>query len=470
MQGFSQVIKLKIKHLIGGVGSRCFSKMTAQMNQKVAVCQMRATNDKDSNLGQVKNLVEKAKNQGATFVFLPECCDFVGENRQETLRLSETLFGNLVEAYKSLARSQNVWLSLGGLHEISPDAPNPPTKIHNCHVIIDNCGQLVASYRKLHMFDVDTSEFRFRESEVVAQGPGIVMPIDTPIGLLGLQICYDVRFPEVSGILRSQGAQILTYPSAFAYATGLAHWETLLKSRAIENQCYVIAAAQMGFHNKKRRSYGHAMIVDPWGQVLVDCEEKELEVAVIDVDLDKVASVRRNMPCEEHRKMCENIYSRLPLRIHPEIARDFDFGGFAIPKATVFYESAHSFAFTNIRCVVPGHCLIATKRPAKRLSDLTPEEIGDFFNAAVVVQKVLESFYSVSASNVTVQDGKEAGQTVAHVHCHILPRREGDFSYTDKIYSELRRHDSAPVDTNRRPLEEMVAEAEKYRQLLKGTR
>uniref|UniRef100_A0A1B0D5U6 Uncharacterized protein n=2 Tax=Phlebotomus papatasi TaxID=29031 RepID=A0A1B0D5U6_PHLPP len=325
-----------------------------EKSHRVAVCQMQSTNDKDNNFRQVKNLVEKATDGGAKFIFLPECCDFVGENRQETLKLSEPLSGNLIESYKNLARSHNVWLSLGGLHEVPMESSNPPTKIYNCHVVINNSGDLVAAYRKLHMFDVDTPEFRFRESEVVAQGPGIVMPIDTPIGSLGLQICYDIRFPEVSGILRSRGAQILTYPSAFAYATGLAHWETLLRCRAIENQCYVIAAAQMGFHNRKRRSYGHAMIVDPWGKILVDCEEKELDVALVDLDLDKVASVRKNMPCEEHRMKCQNIYSRLPLRIHPESQGGFSFGGFDIPKETVFYESSHSFAFTNIRCVVPG--------------------------------------------------------------------------------------------------------------------
>lgn len=112
----------------------------------------------------------------------------MGENRQETLKLSETLSGKLIESYKNLARTYNVWLSLGGLHEVPLESPNPPTKIYNCHVVINNSGDLVAAYRKLHMFDVDTPEFRFRESEVVAQGPGIVMPIDTPIGSLGLQI------------------------------------------------------------------------------------------------------------------------------------------------------------------------------------------------------------------------------------------------------------------------------------------
>ncbi|GAB0100992.1 Nitrilase and fragile histidine triad fusion protein NitFhit [Sergentomyia squamirostris] len=456
------------RHSLKSILTRSRNTMSSGKSQMVAVCQMRVTNDKKENFNQVKTLVEKAKAQGAKFVFLPECCDFVGENREETLRLSENLSGSLVDSYKKLASANGVWLSLGGVHEVSTEAENPPKKIYNCHLVIDDRGNSVASYRKLHMFDVVTPEFRFRESEVVQQGPGIVMPIDTPIGSLGLQICYDVRFPEVSGILRSQGAEILTYPSAFAFATGLAHWEILLRSRAIENQCFVIAAAQVGFHNKKRRSYGHAMIIDPWGKVLADLAENELDVAVVELDLDKVASVRRNMPCEEHRLKCQKIYTRVPLRIHPDSEEDFEFGGFNIPQKTVFYETAHSFAFTNIRCVVPGHCLIATKRPAKRLSDLTPEEISDFFNAAIVVQGVLEDFYGVTASNVTVQDGREAGQTVPHVHCHILPRREGDFSFTDQIYSELRRHDSTPIDdATRRPLADMIAEAEKYRSIIR---
>lgn len=151
--------------------------------------------------------------------------------------------------------------------------------IYNAHLIIDNFGQLMAKYQKLHLFDVDTPEFKFRESSAVNGGSTIVAPLQTPVGQLGLMIvnidhidklkyiiniynfqCYDLRFPELSTILRKQGANVLTYPSAFAMSTGKAHWEVLLRSRAIETQCFVIASAQIGFHNEKRESYGHGIV------------------------------------------------------------------------------------------------------------------------------------------------------------------------------------------------------------------
>jgi predicted amidohydrolase len=132
--------------------------------------------------------------------------------------------------------------------------------IFNTHLIINNEGSIVGKYQKLHLFDVVTPEFKFRESEIVTAGQSITPPVETPIGNIGMQICYDVRFSEVALLLRKAGATILTYPSAFAVSTGRAHWEVLLRARAIETQCFVIAAAQIGFHNKKRESYGHAMV------------------------------------------------------------------------------------------------------------------------------------------------------------------------------------------------------------------
>lgn len=152
--------------------------------KRVAVCQMQATSNVEDNLNQVKTLVQNSKEQGAEFVFLPECCDFVGEHRKQTLELSQPLTGPTVQRYREIATEQSVWLSLGGLHEKIPGQE----KIFNCHVIINDSGEVVAKYRKLHLFDVDTPEFKFRESEVVNRGQGIVPPIDTPIGKLGLQI------------------------------------------------------------------------------------------------------------------------------------------------------------------------------------------------------------------------------------------------------------------------------------------
>lgn len=170
--------------------------------------------------------------------------------------------------------------------------------------------------------------------------------------------------------MRKNGANFLTYPSAFAYSTGLAHWETLLRARAIENQCYVIASAQIGFHNEKRQSYGHAMIVDPWGKILTECEENvdRVQCNAITININELAAIRQRMPCLEHRR--NDVYALAPIQmvspaksideketlgvVESETTPHFIFEKYPVPKSTVFYESPHSVAFTNISCVVPG--------------------------------------------------------------------------------------------------------------------
>ncbi|PIO69775.1 hydrolase, carbon-nitrogen family [Teladorsagia circumcincta] len=145
----------------------------------------------------------------------------------------------------------------------------------NSHVIIDDQGETRALYNKLHLFDLEIpGKVRLMESEFSKSGSKMVPPVDTPIGRLGLSICYDLRFPELALWNRYKGAEILSYPSSFTLNTGLAHWEPLLRTRAIETQCYVIAAAQTGKHNDKRSSYGHSMVVDPWGAVVAQCSER----------------------------------------------------------------------------------------------------------------------------------------------------------------------------------------------------
>lgn len=443
------------------------SALRVSNEPRIAIAQMRSTNDKVHNLSQVKTIVQKAKDQQACFVFFPECCDYVGSNRDETLKLSEPLTGPTVAQYKQLAKDNGLWLSMGGIHEsIADEAASDGSvkNIYNTHIVIDDRGELVARYRKLHMFNVVTPEFKFRESETVRSGCELVPPIDSPIGKLGLQICYDVRFAEASTLLRKQGAEILTYPSAFAVSTGRAHWEVLLRARAIENQCFVIAAAQIGFHNKKRESYGHAMVVNPWGVILGKASQQDLDVVVVELDFAKLANVRQNMPCFEHRR--DDIYNLSYRKGTAKLdcfEEKYNFGDFEIPRDTVFYSSEFCFAFVNIRCVVPGHVLVSTKRWAARMPDLTPAEINDFFQTACKVQKVTERLYGGTSSTVTVQDGPEAGQTVFHVHCHVMPRHDGDFPENDQIYGELSRHDKEP-ERPRRSLEEMRAEATLFRE------
>ncbi|XP_068612196.1 deaminated glutathione amidase [Brachionichthys hirsutus] len=272
----------------------------------VAVCQVSSTPDKKANFSACKQLVEEAKERGASMVFLPECFDFVGSSPEETLSLSESLTGDTISQYSHLARKLEVWLSLGGFHERGPDWESD-RRAYNTHVIIDDKGGIVSVYRKSHLFDVELPEkgVSLNESSVIIPGPSLVPPVQTPVGKIGLGICYDLRFPEFSSALRRQGAEILTYPSAFTIPTGAAHWEVLLRARAIETQSFILAAAQVGRHHEKRSSYGHALVVDPWGEVLGDCGGDEPGMALVEIDMEKLRSTRRNMPVQRHRRATE---------------------------------------------------------------------------------------------------------------------------------------------------------------------
>lgn len=232
-------------------------------------------------------------------LFLPENFSFLGSSPSESVSIAEPLEGPLIARYAALARRHSLWLSLGGFQEKSRDA----TKLHNCHVIIDHEGRTVTSYRKIHLFNVDIPGGPvLMEGKFTAPGTGLVA-CKSPAGRLGLSICYDLRFPEVyQRLTYDLGAEILLVPSAFTVATGQAHWEVLLRARAIETQCYVVAAAQTGKHNEKRESYGHSMIIDPWGRVVAQLSDPGATgIAVADIDIGAMREVRRQMPVAAHR-------------------------------------------------------------------------------------------------------------------------------------------------------------------------
>ncbi|XP_019328119.1 PREDICTED: nitrilase homolog 1 [Aptenodytes forsteri] len=194
-----------------------------------------------------------------------------------------------------------VWLSLGGFHERGRDWPTTQ-RIYNCHALLDPAGHLVAAYRKTHLCDVELEgRVTMKESSFTNPGTEIVPPVSTPAGKLGLSICYDLRFPEISLALRRAGAEILTYPSAFTVPTGSAHWEVLLRARAIESQCYVVAAAQTGKNHERRTSYGHALVVDPWGAVVAQCREGP-GLCYAEIDLDYLHRIRQEIPVHGHRR------------------------------------------------------------------------------------------------------------------------------------------------------------------------
>ena len=271
--------------------------------------QMRAVNDVAANLKACTALVESAAQKGCRIVFLPECFSFIGARAGEAQRVAETLTGPTMANYCSLARENDMWLSLGGFQEKSADATEE--RIYNTHVVLSNRGEIQCAYRKIHLFDVPMTGLV--ESKQALAGEQLIA-CDSPAGKLGVTICYDLRFPELYQKLTFlHGAQVLLMPSAFAMKTGEAHWETLLRARAIECQTYVVAAAQAGLHNEdgnKRRSWGHALAVDPWGSVVASFGAEDTGVQIFEIDLDLVDSTRANMPMHDHRRY--NLYGDGP--------------------------------------------------------------------------------------------------------------------------------------------------------------
>ncbi|GAM22250.1 hypothetical protein SAMD00019534_054250, partial [Acytostelium subglobosum LB1] len=267
----------------------------------IGVGQLTSTNSKDENYNVCRRLVEKAAEQGVNMFCLPENFAFMsgGVNQFESRENAEPLDGPTMTRYAQLAKQHKMWLSLGGFHQrIESD----PDFIHNTHVIINDQGDIVTTYNKIHLYDVNipSKGITFNESKVVRPGDKLVL-CDSPVGKLGLTVCYDVRFPELYISLRKMGAQVLLVPAAFMKKTGEAHWKTLLQARAIENQCYVVAAAQTGQHHSKRESYGHSLIIDPWGTILSEIESGE-GIATASIDLDHLDNVRENIPVSKHRK------------------------------------------------------------------------------------------------------------------------------------------------------------------------
>ena len=266
---------------------------------KVAAVQMTSTEDVARNLETCERLTRQAAADGAALVVLPECFALLGP---ESLKLeaAEPLpkGGPILARLAALARELKIELVLGGFWERSSD----PGKVRNACVHLGPEGDVRAVYRKIHLFDVDLPDgTSLRESQTVEPGEEAVVT-DTRFGKLGLSVCYDLRFPELYRALVDRGAIALTVPAAFTLTTGKDHWHVLLRARAIEAQCYVIAAAQTGRHFGQRVSYGHALICDPWGTILSECGEGE-GYAIAAVDRAVVERVRASVPSLKHRRI-----------------------------------------------------------------------------------------------------------------------------------------------------------------------
>jgi len=261
---------------------------------QAAAVQLNSTSDWDANWEQAEALVRQASALGARFVSTPENTPFLGPHDEKVAR-AESLDGFTCRRFGELARELEIHLLLGSFAELSED----PVLCFNTSVLFGPDGFRIAAYRKIHLFDVDVSaEVSFQESATVKRGADIVVA-QTALGRIGLSVCFDLRFSGLYGSLRSQGAELLTIPAAFTATTGRDHWHVLVRARAIETQSYVVAAAQQGTHDDDglRESYGHSLIVDPWGEILAEASDGP-GVALAQIDLDRVVQVRQAIPME----------------------------------------------------------------------------------------------------------------------------------------------------------------------------
>jgi len=262
-----------------------------------AVVQMTSTSDVEKNLAAAEALVEKAAARGAVFVGLPENFVYLRSEGEKVVE-AQPLDGPWVQRMAALARKLRITLLLGSL----PEQVVGDARVRNTSVLLGPDGQTLSTYRKMHLFDIDLPGMEhLKESRSVVAGNEVVTA-QTPFGPLGLSICYDLRFPELYRELVRRGARVLAVPSAFTERTGKAHWEVLLRARAIENLAYVVAPAQVGTHAPGRASHGHALIVDPWGDVLAQVPDGE-GVAVAELDFARQDRLRRELPALSHGRL-----------------------------------------------------------------------------------------------------------------------------------------------------------------------
>jgi predicted amidohydrolase len=263
---------------------------------RAAAVQLNSNEDKERNLGIAERLVREAAADGAELVVLPEKFNVLGSTEQLAAG-AEPLDGPTLRWAASLARELHLWLVAGSIVE----SVEHDEKLRNTSALIGPDGSIHAVYRKIHLFDVEVGDMVYRESDVEGPGDEIVVA-DAGELKLGLSVCYDLRFPELFRIMGVRGAHVFSLPSAFTVPTGRAHWEVLVRARAIENQVFLIAAGQVGRHPPDHESYGHSMIADPWGVVLAGAADEPEKVVVADLDLDAQAETRRKLPSLANRR------------------------------------------------------------------------------------------------------------------------------------------------------------------------
>jgi nitrilase len=273
----------------------------------VAAIQMASGPNVKANLEEAEKLIKTAVQQEAELVVLPENFAIMGLSEMDKVAIAEAPGEGPVQQFLSQqARKHEIWIVGGTI----PIASNVTGKVFSASLLYNDKGDMVARYDKIHLFDVvlEASKESYNESETIEPGDDVVV-VDTPFGKLGMAICYDLRFPELFRAMADVGMEICVLPSAFTSLTGKAHWESLLRARAIENLCYMVAPDQGGYHINGRETHGDSMIIDPWGVVLNRLPHGT-GVVVSDIDLEKLRKTRKNFPALQHRRLdCKISYS-----------------------------------------------------------------------------------------------------------------------------------------------------------------
>ena len=263
---------------------------------RVSVCQLNARADRAENLAVARDLLARAAAAGADLAVLPEYVDYLGPGAGAPK--PEPVEGEFATFFSTAARELGIWVHAGSFHEAGPDDEHT----FNTSLVFDPAGERVAVYRKIHLYDVEIAgRVSYRESQSVAPGDDVVVA-DVDGVPTGLSICYDLRFPELYRRLADDGARVLVVPAAFMLHTGRDHWEVLLRARAIENQCYVLAAGQIGDHDPGRTCFGRSMIIDPWGTVVAQAPDT-VGIVTADLDLDRLDRIREELPSLATRRL-----------------------------------------------------------------------------------------------------------------------------------------------------------------------
>ncbi len=272
---------------------------------RVGLIQMTSGSLPLGNLEAIKNGVQSLVKQGATLVSTPENALVFG-HRQDYHSVAEKLGeGPLQHSFQQIAQEHKIWVHIGSFPIQQAKGVTTTSLLYNPQ------GECIAHYDKLHLFDVDVDDKqgRYRESDTFAYGDKISL-VDIPSATLGLTICYDLRFPALFSELRRRGADIIFVPAAFTAVTGEAHWETLLRARAIETQCFIIAVNQGGIHPCGRETWGRSMVVSPWGEIIASLAQ-DADTLLVELDMDQLTSIRKNMPLIEHNRF-SNVLNKEP--------------------------------------------------------------------------------------------------------------------------------------------------------------